>query len=278
MAILAHSLSFAGDQDRARGIITLPSYSTVLGGTYRWPTEFLDVCGIGDELVLVGSTMTLTDQAGRFTKYHQGKYIQIANATSGGNNGVFGPCSWISATQISFPNASGVTEDYPGNWWIMNGEKTGLCAGVGAITVSGTTVTVTMVDNVFSAPDDVGKSLLLRSAQNTIRDNNWAITAVLAPNQVTFDTNGLSITAQDYSGVWSVDSWDETGAAGGVKGSIHAFYIFAGNNGFPGRSHITFDGVKFKETVPTVSRCRAPTRRSATSSFAAVKRSSVTAL
>lgn len=230
-------------QVNCRGVNTLVSGSEVRGGTYSWPREFLDMCGIGDSLSITGTTVTLTDYLGRFKPTHGGKYIQIANATSAGNNGVF-LATYVSPTVMTFQNAAGVTEDYTGNWWVMNGEKTGLGAGVGSLTVSGTTATFRIAVPSFDA-GDTGKSLILRqSSQSAVINGHFAITVVDA-STCTFDVTGLAVGNEDYAGVWTIDGWDSTGAAGSVTGSSHAFYIFSGNNGWSGRSHIQFNGVKF---------------------------------
>lgn len=230
------------DQDRARHVNSLPSYSEVRGGTYRWPTAFMDMCGCGDMLAIAGTTVTLTDAAGRFTPTHDGKYIQIAGATTGANNGIF-KLTYISATQVSWTNAAGAAEVYPGNWWIMNAEKTGLGAGAGAWTVAAGVATLTSATASFT-PLDVGKALLLRNPANNVnRDQVYQVASYISPTQITTVT--ATAVAEAFAGVWTLDSFDETGAAGIGAGSTHAFYIFSGNNGVRGREHILFDGVTF---------------------------------
>jgi hypothetical protein len=67
---------------------------------------------------LTGTTITFTDAAANFQASDVGKNIVIEGATTPGNNGTFVITSHISATQITYENASGATEAYTGTWKI----------------------------------------------------------------------------------------------------------------------------------------------------------------
>lgn len=91
-------------------------------GHYRGRTNLPDlapfggVVGEGDSLSFSTPTVTLTDSAGLFTSDMVGKDITISDATNPGNNGTFTVASYISATQITYTNASGVTETSSFHW------------------------------------------------------------------------------------------------------------------------------------------------------------------
>ncbi len=212
-----------------RGPITLGSHSKVLGGSIKRPLT-LDTCGLGDVLTVVGTTVTLTDKAGRFLPMHKDKIVTLANATTGANNGSF-RITYISATQISFTNAAGVAEFFPGTWWIANGEKAGFGAGVGAISVTGATVTLT-VDQPSFVPSDLNAGIRIAGSS---ANGAFGITAVLSSTQVTWENN-VAIS-EDFSGIWSVDSFDRVQANGEACGSTHGVYIFAN------RIDVLVDGV-----------------------------------
>ena len=73
--------------------------------------------GIGDS-VTVGPVQTLTDAAGLFTALHVGQSITVVGATNPTNNGTFTIASFISATQITYANATGVAETSAFIWSI----------------------------------------------------------------------------------------------------------------------------------------------------------------
>ncbi len=74
--------------------------------------------GTGDSFTFALGVVTLTDAAALFTPAHVGLVITIVGATSPGNNGSFTIASYISATQVTYANATGVTEAFPGTWSI----------------------------------------------------------------------------------------------------------------------------------------------------------------
>lgn len=221
------------------GICTAAAYDTeFLDCSWDYDLSHIDTCGIGDSFTLSGTTVTLTDAYGRFKSSHHGKYVTIASATSGGNNGTFGPITFVSATQISFTNASGVTELFSGTWWLMNGEKAGRGAGVGGLAVAGGVVTLTADVASFQA-SDVGKIIRITGATTSANRVHAAIDTFVSSTQVTFQNAGG--VSETYSGVWTIDGWDNgLNAAGDTNGSSHAVYIFAG------RSNVKFRGCTFR--------------------------------
>jgi hypothetical protein len=81
-----------------------------------WDT-FDPVEGVGngttDNFAFAAGTVTLTDNEALFTPEMVGREITVAGATSAGNDGTFVVASYISATQITYANASGVSETLP---------------------------------------------------------------------------------------------------------------------------------------------------------------------
>lgn len=71
--------------------------------------------GTGDSFAFSSPTVTLTDAGASFSPADTGKIINIAGATSSANNGYF-VITYVSATQVSWTNASGVAEAYTGTW------------------------------------------------------------------------------------------------------------------------------------------------------------------
>lgn len=200
--------------------------------------DHADSTGIGDSFSISGTTVTLTDASGKFKPFHQGKYIKIASSTSAANDGVYGPITYISATQISYTNAAGVTEAYIGLWWIPSGDWVGTGNGASAISNTAGTVTFTASANVFAA-SDVGKAI--RPCGTTTQNNYGAFTieSVPAANQVTYKNNAA--VSESFSGVFAVDSWDNTtDASSNTEGSTHHVYLFAG------RVNVKFIGCTFQ--------------------------------
>lgn len=197
-----------------------------------------DLTGKGDYLSVNGTTVTLTDNVAPFTPGIDGKYIIIAGATNSANNGQYGPITYISSTQISFTNAAGVNESYPGQWWIPNGERVGLGAGAGAISVSGTTVTFTAATPSFSATD-VNKALRITNPTSSGNHVSAVVTAYVSPTQIQF-TNATGVS-EAFSGIWTIDNYDRiTNSTTNVIGSSHAIYLFGD------RTNITIDSCTFR--------------------------------
>jgi hypothetical protein len=79
--------------------------------------------GTGDDFpTKVGTTMTLTDAAGLFTPSMVGQTIAIAGSTTPANNNgaAFPITGYLSPTQITYINAAGVVEAFPGTWTVAN--------------------------------------------------------------------------------------------------------------------------------------------------------------
>jgi len=74
--------------------------------------------GVGDDIAMAGSVATLTDASANFQTSDVGKEITVSGATNPGNNGTFTIASRVSATQITYTNASGVNETSTFDWAI----------------------------------------------------------------------------------------------------------------------------------------------------------------
>jgi hypothetical protein len=194
----------------------------------RWEygLDHADLSGLGDYLTVSGTTVTLTDPGGRFRPGHHGRPITITGATSSANN-VTAILSYISPLQVSFTNASGVTERYPGSWRIAAGEKVGKGVGVGGLVYDGSThVTITAASPVFTA-SDVGRAIRLLDTTSSANDVVACITSVASSTIATFQNAG-GVT-ENYGGYFTIDTWDRvTDDAGLSRGSTHSIYIFAG--------------------------------------------------
>ena len=60
--------------------------------------------------------MTLTSAVGDFTETDVGRYVTLTSSTTPANNGTFLVTGFTSATEITYTNASGVAEAFPGSW------------------------------------------------------------------------------------------------------------------------------------------------------------------
>ena len=74
--------------------------------------------GTGDSFSVAAGVVTLTDSAAQFTATMVGMPITIAGSTTPENDGTFTVASFTSSSIITFANASGVTEAFPGTWVI----------------------------------------------------------------------------------------------------------------------------------------------------------------
>jgi hypothetical protein len=193
---------------------------------WEWNLEHADVAGTGDSLSVSGTTVTLTDAAGRFRPSHHGKPIKIVNATSPANN-IAALLTYISPTQVSFENAAGVTERFPGDWYIMQGERVGQGAGVGALAFDGVDeVTITAASPVFKTTD-VGRALHMGNATSSANERSFPISEVVSSTVAkVYNTAGVS---EDFDGFFTIDSWDKIFDAD-AHGSDHAIYVFAGRS------------------------------------------------
>ncbi len=218
-----------------RGFTRTGSHSTITRCIFERPTQTLDATGIGDAFSLSGSTITFTDVSGKFRPWHVGKYITIASATTPGNNGRFLITGYTSANVITFTNASGATEMFTGTWWVANGEKTALGAGVSALTKVSNTMTVTVDRDTFVAAD-VGRIIRIADATTTANEIAAVITAVGSATTASF-TNASGV-AENFTGIITVDRYDN-GVETDTYGSTHGIYVFAG------RIDITIENCKF---------------------------------
>jgi hypothetical protein len=74
--------------------------------------------GTGDSFAFATPTVTLTDAGASFTSADIGRFITIAGATSGGNDGTFLIESVPTGTTLTYSNTSAVAEAYTGTWTI----------------------------------------------------------------------------------------------------------------------------------------------------------------
>jgi hypothetical protein len=70
--------------------------------------------GAGDSFTFAAGIVTFVDAAALFTAGDVGRSIRIDGATSPGNDGLFVILSFVGATTITYANAAGVTETFPG--------------------------------------------------------------------------------------------------------------------------------------------------------------------
>lgn len=213
---------FACQSIDQRGAVTLCNNSVIHACEFRRPPT-VDCCGLGDVFTLDGTTVTLYDKAGRFRPDHDGKIITIVDATSSANEGSF-RLTYVSATEVSWTNAAGVSEYFQGAWWIANGERAGFATDLDS--TAGVT-TLTVADACFTE-DDIGKSLRTWGATNADNDGMHVISAVLSPTQIQYDdSDGVS---EAFTGLWTMDSFDLAIMDSVDYGSTHFCYFFGGRN------------------------------------------------
>jgi hypothetical protein len=224
-----------GRSDGVHGSCTTGNHSIFRDHHFEWPTN-ADVCGIGDALTFDGTTVTLTDTAGqgggRFLPRHHGNFIVIKGATTTLNDGTW-QISYISATQVSWTNASGKAELFHGSWWILGGDKTGR----GSFLSQGGTLTITSATPAFSA-DDVGKMIRVLGATSPGNNTGAIIASVTSATAVV--AYHPSDMPEAFSGVWTINAYDNgQDASGNTHGSSHAIYVFGG------RQNIVVDSCMF---------------------------------
>jgi len=119
-----HVFGTEGGTDAAIHEQFIPPSQTVDSGLRAVSFNGTDILlgGRGDSFSFAAGVVTLTDADGAFTAAMTGGKVTIENATSPGNNGTFSPVTFISATQISYPNVSGVTEAFSGVYGLDRGE------------------------------------------------------------------------------------------------------------------------------------------------------------
>jgi len=87
-----------------------------------------DTVGAGDSFAQSGSNTTLTDAAGQFGTGWVGKSVTISGATTPANNGTF-TITAVTATTMTWVNASGVTEAFTGAWRVPGFNRNYLSRG-----------------------------------------------------------------------------------------------------------------------------------------------------
>jgi hypothetical protein len=218
--------------ENVRGSLWPTNDTKILACAFEKPSTLLDTCGIGDSFAFAGVTVTLTDRSARFLPSMDGRIVVIDGATSPANEGTF-KLTYISSTQISWTNASGVAEDFEGTWWVANGEKVGFGAGATAIAMSGSTATLTSAENSFAA-SDVGKVVRIAYSASG-NEGAFVIDSYVSPTQITYtDASGVN---ENFAGIWAIDSWLRANL---LSGSTHAIYSFAGRN------NVLVDGCSFR--------------------------------
>lgn len=83
---------------------------------HQFDATFHDSAGTGGTFSKAGSVMTLVGTGARFSRAMVGQTIVIAGATSSGNNGTFTITACPTPTSLSWTNASGVAEAFPGTY------------------------------------------------------------------------------------------------------------------------------------------------------------------
>lgn len=226
----------------SRGPIVPCRKATLRGEVWRPLT--MDRTGRPQRFSISGSTVTMyLPRDIKVGKNLIGRRARITDATSGGNNGTFPitnvtPRTATTPATIEFTNASGVSEYAPDacRYHIAVGEKYGLGNGASALSKSGSTMTLTANASVFTSAD-IGKIIHPYYATTAGNNGGFVIESVPAPNEVTY-TNAAG-ASEAFSGVWTVDSFDNGKIGSDTYGSTHGVYLYAG------RSDITIEGMKF---------------------------------
>lgn len=227
--------------DGTRGTITPGNDFLISGGATERPTSTIDAVGIVDEFSIAGTTVTLTDRGARFKPSHHGKIVTVSSALIGGNN-VTARLTYISSTQVSYTNATGAA-DYGWRvtrWWIANGERVGRGAGAGAISVTAGVVTLT-VDTASFVASDVGMPIRIAVVLNSGNQGIGVITEVVSPTVVKY-ANSIAVN-ENFTGIWSIDSYDNGPTAVDTYGSTHGLYVFAGRSNVAVRDCV-FRGIR----------------------------------
>lgn len=134
--------------------------------------------GTGDAITNIsGSTFELDDSAATFTADDIGRRLNIAGATSPGNNGDFIITNVTSGTTLEYTNANGNTEAYGGTWTIYGTSgAVNICAGIavpilpaaGSITMQTSAGNLTVgTRSSFSYPGQAGDVELSSIAVNS---------------------------------------------------------------------------------------------------------------
>ncbi len=87
-----------------------------------------DTTGTGDSLTVSGGVVTLADAAGTFVPGHNGCEIVISGSTDVRND-CRSRLTYVSPTQVSFPNPAGQNETSSFSWRIINGDSGTVLSG-----------------------------------------------------------------------------------------------------------------------------------------------------
>lgn len=114
-----------------------PSYT----GWYQIVPFDTTLSGTGDSFVFTAgpNTVDLTDAGASFTQADVGKQITVAGSITPANDGTFTITVVVSATQVTWVNASGATEAFAGTWTL------------GSFVANATTSTAQGLDPVLSS-------------------------------------------------------------------------------------------------------------------------------
>lgn len=194
-----------------------------------------DLCGIPDQFVVQGTTVTLIDGSAPWTASLVGSLIKIVGAPSSGNDVIATITSVVPASagtpaKLTYTNASGVTEianRANTAWWIAGGERVGLGAGVSAISSSSGVVTFTADRSVFKT-DDIGKTLRITDATSSGNNGHKVITRVLSATQVQYVQTGA--VSEAYGNVFSIDGYDNSKGDNSVGPTITSTTTSVGAN------------------------------------------------
>lgn len=186
-----------------------------------------DLPGIPDAFTDDGATTTITDASARLSQTMVGKYIKIAGATTGGNNGTYKITAIQLSTQdqpgkITYDNGGGTTEladQDDTTYLIFGGEKSGLGKAAGnAITNASGVVTFEAASATFVA-GDVGRVIRLINPSNAENRGAFVISRYVSSTIVEY-INSQAVTETFNGGVVTIDGYDSIKADAAVGPSI----------------------------------------------------------
>lgn len=198
--------------DNCRGVSYTGSDSTYNACEFNRQMTH-DLPGVPDAFSKSGSTVTLTDANGRFSKLHIGSWIKIAGSTTAANDGIYQitgvtPGSQNIAATLTYENAGGATElakQDTSVYVIFVGEKVGFGNGATAIANSSGVVTFTANAAIFAA-EDVGKALRLIDPPSAGNQGSFAITRFVSSTVVEY-VNSAAVS-ETYSKPFTIDGFD----------------------------------------------------------------------
>ena len=172
----------------------------------------VDAAGLGDYLSISGTTVTLTDVAGRFKPLHDGKYIGLAGQPTSGALSL-----GITAATATLTRGSGsfVTDGFAvGQRVVLTGYANG---GNNTTKVLATVaaLTMTFADNT-GLVDEAGTGDEIANSGNNSGQGNplgWRVTYV-SSTQVSF-TNANGFTGA-FSGSWWIANGEKVGLGAGA--------------------------------------------------------------